>query len=187
MPSFRVPYTVPIFPGCDEFMPQLLRDNGLRPGGTSFAMGLDKCDAVKDAACEAVTNDNFADFVKLVWLGFDSACDLDYEYADYLKYMTNLPVTEAYLLRNEEGKAVSCGLLLDSGSVFGAYYFATLPEERRKGYARRLMGSLAARSFEKYESLVLLSTEAGKPFYDNFGFAELGTVPLYKAEYKEEL
>lgn len=186
MPSFRIPYTVPIFPGCDEFMPQLLRDNGLKPGETHYAMGLDKCEMAMDPACERVTEENVKDFIETVWYGFDSGPDFDYEYADYIKYMALLPVTESYILRNEEGKAVSCGLLLDSGSVFGTYYFATLPDERRKGYARRLMNSLAARSFEKYESLVLLATEKGKPFYDSFGFADLGTVPVYRAEYKKE-
>ena len=59
----------------------------------------------------------------------------------------------------------------------GVYYFATIPEQRRKGVARSMMNEICRLSNGK--KILLQATPMGLPFYKNFGFKELCKIPVY--------
>ena len=71
-------------------------------------------------------------------------------------------------------------MLTHGENVTGVYYFATLPKFRRKGIARAMMSEICRLSSGK--TIVLQATPSGVPFYKNFGFEELFTIPVYSNE-----
>ena len=83
-----------------------------------------------------------------------------------------------------EGKDVGTFLLAlpERSREAGIYYFATVPEWRRRGVASAMMAeagrmALAAGRAE----LMLQSTPAGLPFYRSAGFMPLGGLALFSA------
>lgn len=59
----------------------------------------------------------------------------------------------------------------------GLYYFATIPEMRRKGIAREMMYRIC--EFARGRKIFLQATPAGLPFYKDYGFEELCKIPVY--------
>lgn len=71
------------------------------------------------------------------------------------------------------GKAVTTGVLAFHANVVGIYYIATLPEERRKGYATEMMHYLLCIAKEENQKIVVLeASEEGKKVYEKIGFKE---------------
>ncbi|MEG1641474.1 MAG: GNAT family N-acetyltransferase [Synergistaceae bacterium] len=179
MPGVGVPFSVPVFSNTDPFMPLLVKDKVACSESSHHVMALSRSGAFEfDKCCELVDEGSIEEFAETVWKGFGTKGKVSEEYLEFARYLLSSPFNRLFILRNPRKKAVSCALLCDSGSSCGVYYFATLPRSRRKGFARRLMSSVASVAFEKYESLVLLSTEDGFPFYSAFGFEDLGVLPV---------
>lgn len=70
-----------------------------------------------------------------------------------------------------EGKAVVTGLLVTHLGVAGIYYIATIPTERKKGYATAMMDHLLQRASQKgYTVATLQASEEGSHVYEKIGF-----------------
>ena len=100
-------------------------------------------------------------------------------YVPFGEYLANHPKNRAFALE-EHGRYVSTALIHETDEAYGLYYFATVPERRRQGLAAKLMDGVTAALPEK-KPLVLLATEAGLPFYINYGFKIIDKVPVYSA------
>ena len=107
---------------------------------------------------------NFRDWAKIAWHGFGG------EYDD-------VPENYYALVKAfDESKHFSLHLYEDKGSFMlnhskdsvGVYYFAVIPEERRKGVARSMMNEICRLSNGR--KILLQATPMGLPFYKNFGF-----------------
>ena len=62
----------------------------------------------------------------------------------------------------------------------GVYYFAVVPEFRRKGVARAMMSEICRLSAGR--KIVLQATPIGAKFYGAFGFEELFRIPVYSTD-----
>jgi len=70
-----------------------------------------------------------------------------------------------------EEKAVVTGLLVTHLGVAGIYYVATIPTERKKGYATAMMDHLLQRASQKrYTVATLQASEEGSHVYEKIGF-----------------
>ena len=178
----RVPFIAPQFPGLGEKFSELLASLGLSLQKRYTAMTLDRRSGCRiDPAAEAVLGESAAgEWGDAVWRGFGGDAPTPQSYVDFAKYLAGRWENKLYALR-VDGAAVSCGLLHKSEHAYGVYYFATVPQMRRRGLARRMMDTLAAAAFETRGKLVLLSTEEGLPFYLGFGFTPLSDIPIYSS------
>ena len=112
------------------------------------------------------------------WYAFggDNAADTD-SYRGYGAYLAAHESNMAFALE-AGGRYLSTALIHETENTVGLYYFATLPEHRRRGLALRLMDGLTAALAHKGKPLVLLATEAGLPFYIFYGFKVIDKVPI---------
>ncbi len=78
------------------------------------------------------------------------------------------------------GKNAGVYLVTEEPEMMGVYYFAVVPEFRRKGVARAMMTEICRQSAGK--RVVLQSTPMGRKFYVAFGFEELFRIPVYSTE-----
>lgn len=119
-------------------------------------------------------------WAKTVWEGFDGNPDEIPE--NYFSIVESLSECKNFSLyvSTYEGKEAGTFLLTHGENVTGVYYFATLPKFRRKGIARAMMSEICRLSSGK--TIVLQATPSGVPFYKNFGFEELFTIPVYSNE-----
>lgn len=174
-------FVVPILPGTPQKPLAALETSKILPVHTYTAMSLDLAAAGGGGdfgAAEPVVSAEGADeWGRTVWEGFDDGEEAPDEYLSLARHLANRPENALFLLR-EGGAPVSCALLHRTERSCGVYYFATPPVFRRRGYARRLMGALAAEAARDYKELVLLATPEGLPFYEAFGFKTLAKIPL---------
>lgn len=174
------PFMVPLFPenGAElgaELARRGLTERGfhtamsLRLAGSSFERGRD--------TTEVSSESDIREWTEATWRGFGGEGAPDATYSAFSRYMARRAGNRLYFLRGE-GRAVCAGLLLKSTNTVGLYYFATPPEYRRRGYARRLLCALASEAVKEYGELVLLATEAGRPAYESFGFKTLASITM---------
>lgn len=72
------------------------------------------------------------------------------------------------------GKPAVSGLLVFYGKIAGIYWIATIPSERKKGYAGAMMTHLLQRAHEEnYQIAGLLASPMGQSLYQKFGFSLL--------------
>lgn len=81
-------------------------------------------------------------------------------------------VSELYLLDS----ASSCTVLYDLGGTAFITQVATLPSERGKGTARRLLHDVAGRYKQNGRRVQLVCRESLREFYEKCGFIRAGTV-----------
>lgn len=112
------------------------------------------------------------------WFAFggEASAGVD-SYKRYGAYLATHKANAAFAIEGEEGY-LSTALIHETAGTVGLYYFATLPEHRRHGFAARLMDGLTAALAYKGKPLVLLATEAGLPFYINYGFKVIDKIPI---------
>ncbi|MDO5115766.1 MAG: GNAT family N-acetyltransferase [Synergistaceae bacterium] len=126
----------------------------------------------------AVTDRRASEWGEAAWYAFGGESGADAaSYREFGAYLATRPENRAYALELD-GRFVSTALIHESANAAGLYYFATLPEYRRKGLARRLMEGLCVELTRGGKPLVLLATEAGLPFYINFGFKVIDKAPI---------
>lgn len=127
-----------------------------------------------------VTADDAARWGEAAWYAFGGEAGAAAKaYVPFGEYLANHPKNRAFALE-EQGRYVSTALIHETDEAYGLYYFATVPERRRQGLAGKLMDGVTAAMPEK-KPLVLLATEAGLPFYINYGFKIIDKVPVYSA------
>ena len=81
-----------------------------------------------------------------------------------------------YLARHE-GRCAGTFLTTNGTESTGVYYFAVVPELRRRGVARAMMDEVCRLSCGK--RIVLQATPIGEKFYRSYGFEELFRIRLY--------
>ena len=128
----------------------------------------------------AVTAEESARWGEAAWYAFGGeAGEAAKAYVPFGEYLARHPKNRAFAIE-EQGRFVSTALIHETGEAYGLYFFATVPECRRHGLAAKLMDGVTAALPEK-KPLVLLATEAGLPFYINYGFKIIDKVPVYSA------
>lgn len=182
----HIPFIVPQFPDYGEQLTKTLEFLGLERTHTYTAMCLNnkkEYRSDKDVV-EIVDLSEAETWATASWKGFDDIAPLSESYVNFAQHLINCHENRLFILKNN-GIAVCSGLLHNSKSSSGLYYFSTLPDFRRLGFARRLMNSLAAEAFTFHNVLVLLATEDGLPFYKNFGFTTIEKIPIRSLKIKE--
>ena len=170
----NVSFMWPVFAPADKYV--LGNSLGLNYAGDLTGMIYEpEADCQPEISDESVEPQkvNFRDWAKTAWHAFGG------EYDDVPENYFEL--VKAF----DEDKNFSLHLYEDKGSFMlnhskdwiGVYYFAVIPEERRKGIARSMMNEICKLSGGK--KILLQATPMGLPFYENFGFKELCKIPVY--------
>ncbi len=182
----KVPFVAPEFPDLGEQLPSMLESLGLHITNNYTAMYLsNKKKYVLDTSVVEITSFSEAETWAIAsWMGFEGKTPVSESYVDFTKYLISRKENKLFILK-DKGIAVCSGLLCYSKQACGLYYFSTLPEYRRLGFANRLMNTLAVVAFTSHNIFVLLATEEGVPFYKNFGFTSLGNIPIRALKIKE--
>ena len=177
-----IPFVAPVLPEARERISPVLDSNGLGIKNHYTAMMLAASDKfLPDPYVFEADEESLEKWADTAWYGFGGEAKTPDAYYDFTRYLMGRCENRLFLLE-EQGKSVCCGLLHNSRMACGLYYFATLPEFRRMGFARRLMNSLACAAFETHSLFVLLATEEGLPFYRSFGFEEMAEIPIRSLE-----
>lgn len=177
----ELPFVAPELPGTPAKLVSALEGSGLLPVRTYTAMSIDL--SRKAGGGEPLmkrVRDGADEWGRAAWRGFDGGAEVPEDYLALARYFAGCRDNALYLLE-EEGRALACGMLHKSGGACGLYYFATLPEYRRRGYARRLMEGLAGEAARNGREMVLLATPEGLPFYLDFGFRRLSEITIRSA------
>lgn len=181
----QLSFVAPILPGSNAGAIFALEQNGIGEKITYTAMTLDLTHFERargeDNLIHAASPEEVGTWGQTVWEGFGGKDGIDEAYAVLVRHMSAQRSNDLYALCNG-ADAVACGLLHhDEKKNCGLYYFATKPAFRRKGYARRLMAGLVQEAALGFGALVLLATPIGQPFYKEFGFTTLTSVPIHSA------
>ncbi len=178
--SRKLPFLVPQFPEMDEKFCALLALHGLEVRRSYTAMSIrviSREDPHDRAVIKISDHEQICEWADSSWAGFGGARPAPDNFRSLTKYMANCGENDLFYL-NSEGQAACTGLLHNTGGTCGLYYFATLPELRRRGLAGRLMRSLVWQASCFSDNLVLLATEAGLPMYSRFGFNTIAQIPV---------
>jgi GNAT superfamily N-acetyltransferase len=109
------------------------------------------------------------DNVHVKSFGSPNAYDLLLKYVPPYAYKDKSPYR--FYTGYSNNKAVTTGVLVFHAGVVGIYYIVTLPEERRKGYATKMMHYLLDMAHkENQNTIILQASEAGKKVYEKIGF-----------------
>lgn len=175
----NVSFMWPVYDGGQE----VLDDAGLLYAGNLAAMSLDPSKAIirdtPDVEIEPVHDT--AEWARTAWHGFGGGLDdTPPEYYALIDALSHDRGNLAMYTARHEGKAAGIFLITNEPELTGVYYFAVVPEMRRKGIAGAMMKEVCRLSEGK--TIVLQSTPAGRPFYRSFGFDELFMMPVYSTE-----
>ena len=114
------------------------------------------------------------------WRGFGGLDDVPENYYRFVEAMSDDRENLSLYTAEYNGMNAGTFIITNEENYTGVYYFATVPEMRRKGIARSMMNGICRLSAGK--DIVLHATTEGLPFYKNFGFKELFTIPIYSNE-----
>jgi GNAT superfamily N-acetyltransferase len=126
---------------------------------------------------EMVTSREGAErWAETAWLGFDSSSGAP---PSFVSLVQGLRCAEGcfLLLAKRDGAPVGTALLTQEGVGVGVYYFATTPQERKKGVGGGMMDEILR--FASRRVVTLQATPAGAPFYATHGFEPLFELPLH--------
>ena len=171
----KVSFMWPVYDGGEK----VLEDSGLLYAGSLTGMIYEPGTSNSNAAQES-SNINSDDWARTAWHGFGgSVDDVPGNYFALVKSFDDAPEFSLHLHKAEENLEKFAGsfMLVNEPDSTGVYYFATVPEMRRKGIANSMMKEICKLSNGK--KILLQATPAGLPFYKNFGFEELCKIPVY--------
>ncbi|MDD4160064.1 MAG: GNAT family N-acetyltransferase [Synergistaceae bacterium] len=146
-----------------------------------LAMSIRNCLSEKDLISDVRMVSNKPDegrWAEAAWTGFDGDLPVPDSYNNFASYLNSCPENHLYYLE-KEGIPARSALLHSTDKTCGLYYFATRPESRRQGLARKFMDVLIKHASLYSDHLVLLATEAGAKMYINYGFKTLLRVPVF--------
>jgi GNAT superfamily N-acetyltransferase len=178
--EMRLPFTVPQFKHMTSEFVGALETCGLavRQNYTAMALRASAFDNAKaDASFARVGEEDIAAWADTVWEGFGGTPPTPALYSSFARYLCETHSNRLFLLK-ADSRPASCALLHSSALACGLYYFATVPRYRRRGVARSHMSALAGFSARLCDKLVLLATEEGLPFYNDFGFTSVADIPM---------
>lgn len=184
----HIPFVTPQLPGTPDNIIKELDLMGLRVQEVYTAMYAkgEPTKSVKSQGqlTEAVDEHLSCEWAQGAWFGFGGEKPFPASYANFAQYLSKRKDNKLFYLR-QDGKAVSTALLHYSKYACGLYYFATLPEYRRKGLAKKLLKAIEPAAYSRHPHFVLLATEEGLPFYLDFGFTVITKIPI--RSYSKEL
>ena len=129
---------------------------------------------------EAVTSrEDSARWAKCAWLGF--AYDGGEPTDDYISFAENLTACRNFALYIAVLHGRDCWVFQtvnDDAGLTGVYYFAVIPDMRRKGIAAAMMDEI--RRLSRGKKIVLQATLAGVPFYSAYGFKDEGAIDVFR-------
>lgn len=121
---------------------------------------------------------NFFHWCEAMWRGFSDEGVLTQGYYDFLRYLYHREENIFYALTIGV-EIIGTAMLHKTQLGYGLYYFSVVPEQRRQGNARHLLeGVIKHADCEHQQRLVLLATEAGRPFYDKMDFEVINEIPV---------
>ena len=171
----------PVFDGGNE----ILSAGGLIQSEQLRAMSFDSDSTALTRGNDSVTfkavttREDSMRWAKCTWLGFEYKGGEPSE--DYSVFAENLTACKdfglyiAVLDGRDSGAFLSVN---DDAGMTGVYYFAVLPEMRRKGIAAAMMSEICRLSRGK--RIVLQATLSGVPFYSAYGFKDLGGIDVFR-------
>ena len=115
------------------------------------------------------------------WYGFDDGSNLQEKFLELARELVlnnKIRLVEAAL----NNKSVGTVLLCEDDLNLGVYYFAVLPEFRRRGIAGLMMNKVIKLACKLGKNkIVLQATQEGEKFYKSFGFkyADRALINLY--------
>ena len=171
----KVSFMWPVIEGSEKF----LEDSGLKFAGFLTGMIYEPEKFSSSLSFNSSSKINYKDWAVTAWHGFGGEYDdVPENYFDLVKAFDENPKFSLYLHENKnENKFEGSFMLVDEPDSTGVYYFATIPEARRRGVARSMMNEICKLS--KGKKILLQATPMGLPFYKNFGFKELCKIPVY--------
>lgn len=184
-------FVAPILPLTPNDIVRALEANGIVHRCTYTAMSLQihargtcvkshkKSNEFKEISARRISNADAQRWGVSVWLAFGGTmCDEARSYSEYAAFLASHEKNDAFALEGD-ARYLSTALIHKTKRTAGLYYFATLPEWRRHGFAARLMDAVTAEYADM--PFVLLATEEGLPFYLAYGFDALAKIPIYSA------
>ena len=85
-----------------------------------------------------------------------------------------------YLARRDDGPTAAIGALIVGADAPGVYIMATLPEWRRCGLGRAVLGRILLDALaEGYQLITLTASPFGYPLYRQFGFEHVFNYTIY--------
>lgn len=153
-----------------------LLDAGGREDGKMWIM-TSPPHAQKDDETKTVCDEEVREWAEASWLGFDSPPPAAAEYVDHIARLYSSDDITLLSLRRD-GDIAACGALISCDHP-GIFYVSVVPRYRRRGLAKRIVGSLLAHSARRSNSEVsLLATESGRYLYESCGFKTLCEVSV---------
>ena len=121
------------------------------------------------------------------WLGFGGSDeDFPENYRVFVKALSEAGERISLYSAKYDGENAGVFALTNECEVMGVYYFAVVPDFRRKGIARAMMSEICRYALSSEvrspKRIVLQSTPMGHEFYSNFGFTDLFKIPVYSTE-----
>lgn len=172
----------PVFDGGNE----ILSDAGLFYGGKLRAMTLDSDSPVLTCGNDSVTfeavtsREDSLRWAECAWHGFEYGKEKPDD--DYCAFAENLMSCKNFALYIAVLHGRDCGtfMITDDDNLSGVYYFAVLPEMRRKGIAVSMMNEIRRLSHGKNGQKIVLQAESkGVPFYSAYGFKDAGGIDIF--------
>ncbi|MDR2779574.1 MAG: GNAT family N-acetyltransferase [Synergistaceae bacterium] len=178
------PHIWPLFPGVPDEAGNVLKRLGAERGEDFYAMSADiagtepalKHDDVKTGESPLEETEARA-WAESAWRGFGSDESAP---ESFIAFALGMAERREFSLFHLSGRAT--GMLFAAGETCGVYYISTLPEFRGRGLGGAVVDMLKARAAERgFGKVTLLATPSGRALYLKHGFADLGTVKIYRS------
>lgn len=177
-------FIAPWLPSTPYELAEAFQENGLlrRRIYTSMYLPRENMTPLDGVGCfEDISGAQRSDWAEALWLAFggDGADAKGIAgYRSFGEYLAQASGNRALVLR-DEGRIVTTALLHETAETMGLYYFATLPEHRKRGHAGRLLEALGGLSLKADKELCLLATEEGFKLYISHGFKMIDKIAIY--------
>ena len=172
----KISYMWPVYNGGEK----ILEECGLVYAGNLMAMSYESKSSHATNNLDIYEADSH-DWADIAWQGFGSeAGTTSKEYYKLVEAFKNDRKNLRLFIADYENKHAGTFLITNEKDLMGVYYFATVPEFRRKGVAREMMNKIC--ELAEGKTIVLQATPMGLPFYKKFGFEERFIIPIYSTE-----
>ena len=176
-----------MWPLYDDGDRKLLENAGLCYAGDLTAMSLTpRIAAPNNNVTFERVNDSLL-WARTAWQGFGGSVDeLPGEFVKFSGALNADRENFSLYLARYEGEEAGTFLVTNEEKCAGVYYFAVMPELRRKGIARAMMNEICRLSGGKSggnkKKILLQATPMGVPFYRAYGFDIISKIPVYSTE-----
>lgn len=172
----NISFMWPLYNGGEK----ILEDCGLVYAGDLTAMSYTPKSLQPNKNLLSIHEADVIDWAQTAWRGFGDDERTPENYYKLVEALKNDKDKFTLYLANYEGEHAGSFLITNEENLMGVYYFATVPEFRRKGIARAMMNEIC--NLSRGKTIVLQATPIGKLFYKSFGFEERFIIPIYSTE-----